>query len=444
MSRVLKLDGSETLRVFIKGAPEAIMDLCKLKPADQTIHLKALQEMAEAGYRVLGLASTDWPDAYLPETQEGFSPDFIGLIALEDPIRPDVPQAITECHEAGVKVVMITGDYPLTAMSIATQIGLKSKGGVMTGAEMDDLSDKQLRERIASISVFARVVPEQKLRIVRAFKANKEVVAMTGDGVNDAPALKAAHIGIAMGMKGTDVARESAALVLLDDQFASIVSAIRLGRRIYDNLQKAMSYILAIHIPIIGLALLPAFFLELPLLLFPLHIIFMELIIDPVCSLAFESEQEERNIMQRPPRKTDEAFFGFKKMRSSLLQGLMLLGMVMAVYFYNIDQGHSAEETRAISFSALILGNIGLILTSLSRTRFVFSVLMERNVSLIIILSSALILLLAILFIPPLQSIFAFANPGLRHFIPALTGAFTVITLPELYKFARLNRKPKP
>ncbi len=439
MSRVLKTDSNRLPVVCCKGAPETIFELCRLSPEEIEKHSEVLATLASSGYRVLGVANTVWDGEYLPDSQLGFKPDFTGLIALEDPLRPGVKQAVKECMEAGVKVVMITGDYPLTAKSISEQIGLSKDGELMSGAELNQLSDLELGKRISKINVFARVVPEQKLRIVRAYKAANEIVAMTGDGVNDAPALKAAHIGIAMGMKGTDVAREASSLVLLDDQFDSIVAAIRNGRKIYDNLQKAMSYILAIHIPIIGLTLLPAFFSELPVILLPLHIIFMELIIDPVCSVAFESEEEEKDIMNRPPRNPDEAFFGFKKISLSVLRGLLLMVLVVIVYFLSIEEGHSEKEIRAIAFSALIIGNMALILTSLSKTRFVYSVLKERNISLILILTSALLILIAILFLPFLQTTFSISMPGIVHFLPVIYSTFIFLSLLELIKFFRLK-----
>ena len=252
---------------------------------------------------------------------------------FEDPIRPEVPAAIKECNEAGIRVIMITGDYPATARSIASQIGLQHIGKVLTGAELQNMSSEEMSNKIKNIQVFARIIPEQKLQIIQALKANGEIVAMTGDGVNDAPALKAADIGVAMGLKGTDVARQASSLVLLDNHFASIVHAIRSGRIIFDNLQKAMSYIIAIHIPIIGLVLLLAFFPSLPILLLPLHIVFLELIIDPVCAIVFESEQEEQGIMRRPPRNPKELFFGWRKIFSSLFKGILLLVMVIVVYY---------------------------------------------------------------------------------------------------------------
>jgi Ca2+-transporting ATPase len=440
MTRVLEEVSENALSVSAKGAPEAIFQLCKLNETEIKKHQAVLHQMAEQGYRVIAVAKAMHRETELPEKQHEFDFTFLGLIGLEDPIRPEVPQAIRECLEAGVKVIMITGDYPATARSIALQAGLPASGEVISGDDLTSMSEAELAEKIKRTNIFARVIPEQKLRIVQALKANGEIVAMTGDGVNDAPALKAAHIGVAMGNKGTDVAREAASLVLLDDNFASIVSAIRLGRRIFDNLQKAMSYILAIHIPIIGLTLMPAFIPSLPLLLLPLHIVFMELIIDPICSVAFESEQDEKGIMQRPPRIPDAQFFGIKNILLSLLNGLLLLAMVVTLYFLSIREGHTEGEVRAIAFSALIVGNIFLILASMSASRSFVSVFIEKNIAAIVILLTALILLLLVIYIPVLQQIFKFDNPGFRHFIPSLAGAVSLLIILELIKYFR-NRK---
>jgi Ca2+-transporting ATPase len=402
--------------VSCKGAPEHVFKLCSMDDISMKVNLKYVHEMAERGYRVLAVAKSDFTGVEFPETQAELGLEFVGLIAFEDPIRPEVPQAIKECKEAGIKVIMITGDYPETARNIADQIGLDSSGKVMTGSELKEMSDDDLKERIKEINVFARVVPDQKNRIVQALKSNGEIVAMTGDGVNDAPALKAANIGIAMGKKGTDVARDSASLILLDDNFASIVNAIRSGRRIFDNLQKAMSYIIAIHIPIIGLTLIPAFFSSIPILLMPLHIVFLELVIDPVCSIAFESEKEEKGIMKRLPRSSTEKFFGGKKILYSVFEGFLLLAMVVVVYFVSIGEGHSEGEVRAIAFTSLIVGNVFLVLTSLSKTRSFISVLAERNRAVWIILLVALSLLFAIISIEGLREIFSLNSRGINIF----------------------------
>lgn len=443
MTRVWESAPGNPVTVSAKGSPEAIFTLCRMDEKEKSNYLTVVQQLAENGHRVIAVASAESEKEALPETQDGFDFTFLGLVGLEDPIRPEVPQAIKECNEAGIKVMMITGDFPATAKSIARQIGMDMRGKILRGDELESMSNEELRTRIRSVNIFARVIPEQKLRIVQALKANKEVVAMTGDGVNDAPALKAANIGIAMGNKGTDVAREASSLVLLDDNFASIVAAIRSGRRIFDNLQKAMSYIVAIHVPIIGLALLPAFVPSLPLLLMPLHIVFMELIIDPVCSVAFESEQEEKGIMNRPPRNPDKQFFGRRKILSSFMEGLLLFVMVMIVYFLSIREGHSEGEIRAITFSSLIIGNIFLILTNLSRTRSFIAVFAEKNLAAILIIFIALLMLLLVISIPSLQNIFSFQFPGYNHFISSLTGAFSILFILETIKFIKPGKRKR-
>ena len=442
MTRVLKQDNANFL-VCCKGSPEAVLSLCKVSTREQSNLLAQVQVVAEKGQRVLGVAKAIVNHTVFPETQYEFDFDFIGFLGFEDPIRPEVPDAIKECYQAGIKVIMITGDYPSTAKSIAIQAGMKANEQLLTGAELKELNEMELKEKIKSVNIFARIVPEQKLQIIKALKANGEVVAMTGDGVNDAPALKAAAIGIAMGGKGTDVAREASSLVLLDDNFSSIVAAIRLGRKIFDNMQKAMAYIIAIHIPIIGLTLLPALFPELPILLMPLHIVFMELIIDPVCSIAFESEKEEIGIMNRPPRNPTEQFFGLQKIAVNALIGLFLLLMVMAVYFLSIKEGHTDGEIRSIAFSSLILGNIFLILTTLSKTRNVIDVLLENNRALLVILFTASGLMILLITVPYLQNIFSFDNPGLNHFGISILGALLVLLTLELLKYVKIKRTMK-
>jgi Ca2+-transporting ATPase len=442
MTRVYKEKNTENLSMYAKGAPETIFSLCQLD--EQTLQecLSQVKKIAENGLRVLAIATAETHEGTLPKNQSDLKFTYKGLLGFEDPIRPEVPAAIEECKEAGIRVILITGDFPETARYIGNQIGL-IEDGILTGDQLNQLSDSELKSKIESISILARVKPEQKLRIVEALKSNNEIVAMTGDGVNDAPALKAAHIGVAMGNKGTDVAREASSLVLLDDNFASIVSAIRMGRKIFDNLQKAMSYVLAIHIPIIGLALFPAFFEAFPLLLMPLHIVFMELIIDPVSSVAFESEEEEKDIMGRPPRNPKESFFGTKRIVSSLLHGVLLFLMVIVVFFVTRTEGHTEEEARAIAYSSLIIGNIFMALSKLSNTRSVLHTLFNKNWQAKIILIIAFCFLGLILFVPGLRTLFKMEFPGFYHIQIAFGGALTMLILLEIIKYIRFKRSLK-
>jgi Ca2+-transporting ATPase len=440
MTRAYRIDHSTEYHLSAKGAPEAVLSLCKLSDSEKKKQLALVHQMAQLGYRVIAVAESNHVGNEWPETQHAFAYSFVGLLGFEDPIRPEVPAAVKECREAGIRVCMITGDYPATAIAIADRIGLEHHGNVLTGDEIAALPEQELRTRISNTSIFARVIPEQKLHIVNTLKSNGEIVAMTGDGVNDAPALKAAHIGVAMGAKGTDVAREASSIVLLDDNFASIVAAIRSGRRIFDNLQKAMSYIMAIHIPIIILTLLPAFLPLLPVLLFPIHIVFMELIIDPVCSIAFESEQEEKGIMQRPPRAANELFFGKEKIAFAIFKGALLLASVLTVYGLSVSEGHTEGEVRAIAFSALIIGNIFLILADLSKTRSFIAVFLERSHVTILILVGAMSLLMLAISVPALHLIFNFEFPGYAHFLPALASAGVMLLILETIKWWRYGR----
>lgn len=408
-------DGGDYV-IAAKGAPEAIADLCHFDEAAADDLSRRVSAMADEGLRVLGVAAASFRHAEgLPAEQHDFEFAFLGLVGLEDPIRETVPVAVRECYTAGMRVVMITGDYPGTACAIAEQIGLAPRDEVLTGPELDGMADEQLAGRIDRVNIFARVVPEQKLRIVRALKARDEVVAMTGDGVNDAPALKAADIGIAMGERGTDVAREASALVLADDDFSSIVGAVRLGRRIFDNLRKAMAYVLAVHVPIAGVSLLPVVLLrlggvELPLVLLPVHIAFLELIIDPACSVVFEAEPEEPGVMDRPPRPVAEPLFNRRVVSVALMQGAVVLAAVVAVYLYALLVAHlDASHVRALSFTALVIGNLGLILANLSWRTSLARTLSHRNRALAWVMGGALAFLLLVLYVPALRSLFDLA-----------------------------------
>ena len=393
--------------VATKGAPEAIAELCGMPAPDRDRLRTATDAMAAKGLRVLGVAEARWPGAKLPATQRDFTFTFRGLVGLADPLRTSVPDAVRQCRDAGIRIVMITGDYPQTARAIALQAGIAADS-VLTGDELAAMSDGELQQRIGAVSVCARIMPEQKLRLVEALKAAGEVVAMTGDGVNDAPSLKAAHIGIAMGGRGTDVAREAAAIVLLDDDFGSIVKAVRLGRRIYDNLRKAMGFIVAVHIPIAGIALLPLL-TGMPLLLGPIHIAFIEMIIDPVCSLAFEAETDERNVMQRPPRRPDTPLFSRWLVGWSVVQGGTTLAVTGGLTFYFWHSGLSDGQLRSAAFLALVLGIACLILANRRFSASLTAALRRPNPALAAVLGIVAVILTATQFVGAVAGVFAFA-----------------------------------
>lgn len=400
------------LLIAAKGSPEALVDLCHLDEEEQTAIFAQVEHMASEGLRVLGVGRAYTQETrVLPTEQHAFPFEFVGLVGLADPVRPAVPAAIQECSTAGMRVVMITGDYPVTAQKIGRQIGLPQADTCLTGAEMDEMDDAALQARSTTTTIFARVVPEQKLRLVNALKANGEIVAMTGDGVNDAPALKAAHIGIAMGQRGTDVAREAAALVLLDDDFSSIVQAVRIGRRIYENIRKALTYILAIHISIAGIALLPLL-LGWPLVLLPVHIVFLELIIDPASSVVFEMEPENPAVMKRPPRDPREPLFGRGAGLAGVLQGIGALAAVLVVFLlaqlWHLDEA----TTRAMAFTTLVIANLGLILANRSHSRLFLTTLGKRNAALWWIVGGTLLLLALVLAVPAVRDLFSFSLPA--------------------------------
>ena len=439
MSRVWKFNNSPHYIIAAKGAPEAVIDLCHLDDEVKQKIIQQVNKLAENGLRVLAVAKARFIEKKLPEIQHDFEFEHLGLIALADPIRPTVVAAIKDAYNAGIRVVMITGDYPATAVNIARQIGLKSTEYVITGAELCQLTDLQLQDRIKTVNIFCRVMPEQKLKLVNALKVNGEIVAMTGDGVNDAPALKAAHIGIAMGERGTDVARESASLVLLDDDFSSIVGAVKLGRRIFDNLRKAIAFIIAAHVPIVGLTLIPVM-LGWPAVLMPVHILFLQLIIDPVCSIVFEAEPEEADVMQRPPRLSSARLFDMDLLKHSLLQGMLLLVIVLAMFGLTLYRGMGADEARALTFTTLVLANIGLIFTNRSWSKMALSTLKLPNPALWWIVSSAIAILMAVLFVPVLNDLFSFSN---LHLVDLALCGLTGITIFGLLEISKMLRDSK-
>ena len=420
--------------IAAKGSPEAIADLCHMGSINRERLLTDIESMAARGLRILGVARAKFKKTELPPKQHDFDFEFLGLIGFTDPVRPSVPQAVTEAYMAGMRIIMITGDHPGTAINIASNIGLKNHRDYITGPELRAIGHARLRERIKTVNIFARVLPEQKLSIVEALKANGEIVAMTGDGVNDAPALKAAHIGIAMGARGTDVAREAASLVLLNDDFSSIIEAIRLGRRIFENLKKAISYIFAVHIPIAGISILPVLF-NLPLVLLPAHIAFLELIIDPTCSTVYESNPEEDSIMARPPRRLGERLLNKKAFIISLFQGINVLAVVFAVYVLAIYMGEDEAEARTLTFTTLVFANFMLMLTNLSWTKNIFSIMHMKNKALWGVTAGTMAALATVLYIPFAQGLFHLSQlNAIALFIAFAAGSLSLLWFEGLKK----------
>jgi Ca2+-transporting ATPase len=397
--------------VALKGAPEAVATLCRIgEPERAALHRHA-EDMASRGLRVLAVARAVFDGAVWPDEPGGFAFEWLGLVALADPLRPGVPAAVQECRDAGIRVLMITGDHPATARAIAAQAGLDGRAAAVTGDEIDTMDDAALRARLAGNVVFARIRPEQKLRIVQALKAAGEVVAMTGDGVNDAPSLKAAHIGVAMGARGTDVAREAAALVLLDDDFGSIVRAVRMGRRIYDNVRKAMRFVVAVHVPIAGLALMPLLF-GLPMILTPVHIAVLELLIAPACSVVFEAEEEEVDVMRRPPRDPAASLFSVAMLLGAALQGALVLLAVGGFFVALLQAQVATGQARAAAFVALVACDLMLIVSNRSFAVSLLASLRRPNPTLWRLAAGTAAFLALVLLVPPLRAQFGFDQPS--------------------------------
>lgn len=429
------------IEICAKGAPEAVLDLCKVDKETEKNLKEQIKMLAEKGLRVLAIATSKDRHLHvnnLPESRDNINYELLGFIGLADPVRPKIKSAVEECYKAGIRVVMITGDYPVTAQNIASQIGLISEGGVITGEEIEKIGKSELNQRIKNVNIFSRVVPTQKLLLVNAFKEQGEVVAMTGDGVNDAPALKSAHIGIAMGKRGTDVAREASSMVLTEDNFSSIVNGVKIGRRIYDNLRKAMTYIFAVHIPIAGLSLLPVFF-GWPLILMPVHIILLEMVIDPSCTIAFEAEKAEPNCMTRPPRKLKDNLFNRNMILISLLQGLSVLILLAAIYAISIQLGFGAEKSRAITYIAMIASNVSLIWSNRSWSQSIIGRNKEANNKTVVLITIlVLIALVLINYLPFLNSLFGFSQLSIIELLISIFLGFIMVIWFEIMKVLKL------
>ena len=418
-----------------KGAVEHILAVCRPAPAVAADIRRVAQALSTQGYRVLGVARGTQPGPGFPAAQDDFAWEFLGLIALENPPKANAAAVVQAFTEAGIKVKMITGDFPETAQAIARQVGLPGADTLLTGQQVMDLPETALRQQAASTAVFARMFPEAKLRVVEALKANGEVVAMTGDGVNDGPALKAAHIGVAMGRRGTEVARQAASLVLVDDDLGSMVTAIAQGRRIYQNFKKAVFYVVSIHIPIVltvAVPLLAGWKWE--NLFTPVHIIFLELVMGPTCSIAFENEPAEAGQMRQPPRPLTATFLAGAELGRSLAQGLGIAVAVLGVYYFFMQQGQPLPVVRTLVFATLVLSNIGLTLVNRSFTQSVFQTLRVPNRILWLMLGLTLLLLLVLLLVPAARQLFGFAPVPLASLGWCALAALVGVGWVEVYK----------
>lgn len=421
--------------VAVKGSAETVLGLCNLdKETMDEINIE-IDKMASNGLRVLALADCTSEKVY--EDLECYELTFKGLVGLQDPPKEGVEEAIKLCKKAGIRVVMITGDYSKTAMAIGEEIGLKFTDKVIVGNEIDSLSENELCEVVKSCDVFSRVIPEQKMKIVKALKKNGEIVAMTGDGVNDAPALKSADIGIAMGQRGTEVAKEAAHMILMDDNFTTIVKSVKDGRRVYDNIRKAMVYILIIHIPIAAMAMFAPLF-NLPPLLLPMHIMLLELIIDPTCSIVFEGEPAEANIMENPPRPPQEPLLTRNLTIKVVLQGVVMFLAAFMPFHYMIDLGISSEYARSFSLITFIVANVTLVLVNRSNTELLYHLIKEKGSKVRLIVNSmALIMVFAIVYIPILNGFFRTEKIGIYPLIFAIVLGFISTGWWEIVKIIR-------
>ncbi|MBL7738219.1 MAG: cation-translocating P-type ATPase [Chitinophagaceae bacterium] len=407
MTHIFNDEKGETI-IAAKGGPEAIAQRSDLSPEN----IKQIEEQAmiyaRQGFRVLGVGKGIWKEKNWPVTQEEFSFEFLGLVAFQDPPKENMRQTIKTFHDAGIEVKMITGDYAETAVAIANQVELGHNNEVLTGNEVLHLTATELQKRVKSINIYARMFPEAKLKVIDALKENGEVVAMTGDGVNDGPALKAAHIGIAMGQRGSEVARSAASLILSDDDLGHMTEAVAIGRKIYDNLKKAIQYIVSIHIPIILIVTLPLLLQwQFHDLFSPVHVIFLELIMGPTCSIIYENEPMEPGTMNRPPRKMGTTFLSVRQLLISILQGLIITAGCLGAGYYLMQQGATETTIRTVVFTTLLFSNIFLTLVNRSFYYSVFTTLAYKNRLVPLIIGITLVFIAAVLYIPFMQKLFS-------------------------------------
>ena len=442
MTHVFSNENNEII-IAAKGAPEAILNQCNLPQSKIKVIEMQSHKYASMGYRVLGVGKGIWHERNWPVSQQEFEFEFSGLIAFQDPPKENIKQTIKIFNNAGIVVKMITGDYPETAVAIATQINLPHSTEVLTGQDIIELTKSQLQEKVKSVNIFARMFPEAKLKIIDALKENGEVVAMTGDGVNDGPALKAAHIGIAMGNRGSEVAKSAASLILTDDDLSHMTDAVALGRKIYSNLKKAIQYIVSIHIPIILIVALPLLMSwHFTNIFSPVHVIFLELIMGPTCSIIYENEPMEPDTMFKKPLKTGATFLSFKQLTISIVQGLMITAGCLFLGFYYMNAGSNDETIRTIIFISLLFSNIFLTLINRSFVYSIFKTIFYKNNLVPIILITSLLLMFVLLYVPSMRTLFGLTQLNFNQIFLCFSVAMISTVWIELYKWIKRIYNP--
>ncbi|TDG34930.1 cation-translocating P-type ATPase [Pedobacter changchengzhani] len=428
--------------IAAKGAPEAIMNVSNLTIAEKEQIQTAIKSITADGYRVLGVASSDFTGNNFPKTQQEFKFNFKGIVAFYDPPKENIAQVLNHFYDAGILVKIVTGDNAETTAAIAKQIAFKGYENSLTGDDLMKLSELELQDKVMEVNIFTRMFPEAKLRIINALKAKKQIVAMTGDGVNDGPALKAAHIGIAMGKKGTEIAKQAASLILVDDDFSKMVDAVAMGRRIYTNLKKAIQYIISIHIPIILTVFIPlALGWVYPNILSPVHIIFLELIMGPTCSIIFENEPMEKNSMVQKPRPFVSSFFNWSELTTSIMQGLAITFGTLFIYQYSVSQHFSEDQTRTMVFTVLIVANIFLTLVNRSFYYSIFTTLKYKNNLVILIIGITILITSLLLFVPIFANFFQFERLNLSQLTISIGVGFISVIWYEFVKIkTRINK----
>lgn len=435
-------NGKDKRIIAAKGAPEALINVSSLSESEKVQIESAMSTLAESGYRVLGVGVSDWEQDEYPDQQQDLPFKFLGLLAFYDPPKRNIEKVFENFYAAGIQVKIVTGDNAATTAAIAKQIGFAGADKCLTGDELMLLSDQELQNQVMTTNLFTRMFPEAKLRIINALKSRNQIVAMTGDGVNDGPALKAAHIGIAMGKKGTEIAKQAASLILIEDDLSKMVDAVAMGRKIYANLKKAIQYIISIHIPIILTVVIPLVLgWAYPAIFSPVHVIFLELIMGPTCSIIYENEPMEENTMQQRPRLFSNTFFNWKELAGSVIQGLVITIGTLYSYYYATENGYDERLTRSIVFSTLIFANIFLTLINRSFYYSIFTTLRYKNKLVLYIILTTLFLLAIILYVPYVSHFFDVQSLNVSQLaICMMIGSCSVLW----YELVKVVKRRKP